>query len=323
MRIQNCEFMIDSFSKFHSTLYIEGWFFSESDSLVDLEIINSPKHNIKKKLGYDYGGVLDSLGPNLGFKLEVLFADIPSDYFSLQLRFRTKNKKIIECSLSQLSSDRLARSESLVISSNFKTLLSKKNYRPKVLDIGGRARSGLDRSLLFPNCDVTVFDVLPGDNVDVVGDAHQLSSFFKKNTFDAIYSISLFEHLVMPWKVILEINKVLKDDGIGLIYTHQTIGMHDLPWDFFRFSDSSWDGLFNSQTGFKILDRSLDYTQYIIPFILRPDKLDSEKSCGFEGSTVLFQKIASTKLNWNVKTSDIIQTTYPDGSDDSIYFDVV
>jgi hypothetical protein len=323
MHAQNCEFMIESFSKFHSSLFLEGWFFSGDDSLIDFEIINVPEHNIKKILGYDYGGVLDSLGPNLGFKAEIFFTEIPLDYFSLGIKFHTKKGKRIESSFSELSNERTDQSKCTITSSNFIKLLSDANHRPKVLDLGGRSRSGLDRSALFLNCDVTVFDILPGDNVDVVGDAHELSSYFNKNSFDAIYSVSVFEHLIMPWKVILEINKILKNDGIGFIFTHQTIGMHDLPWDFFRFSDAAWDGLLNIHTGFKILDRSLDLTQYIIPFILRPDKLDCEKSAGFEGSAVLFQKISSTKLNWNVKTADIIQTNYPEGNDGSIYFNIV
>lgn len=44
--------------------------------------------------------------------------------------------------------------------------------RGKLLDIGGRNRSKIDRSKEFPSFDVTVLDILDGDNVDVVADAH-------------------------------------------------------------------------------------------------------------------------------------------------------
>jgi hypothetical protein len=117
----------------------------------------------------------------------------------------------------------------------------------------------------------------------------------------------------MPWKEDLEINKVLKNDGVGFIFTHHTIGMHDLPWDFFRFSDTAWDSLFNDFTGFKILDRSLDYPTYVVPFILRLDKFNAEKSAGFEGSSILFQRVSDTDLSWNVSVQEIVSTHYPEG----------
>ena len=54
----------------------------------------------------------------------------------------------------------------------------------KLLDIGGRNRSKIDRSKEFPSFDVTVLDILDGDNVDVVADAHgkrgRLGFFLKK-----------------------------------------------------------------------------------------------------------------------------------------------
>jgi len=56
------------------------------------------------------------------------------------------------------------------------------------------------------------FDCLPGETVDVVGDIHELSKYFHEK-FDAIYSDSVLEHLAIPWKAVIEINKVLKKDG--------------------------------------------------------------------------------------------------------------
>ena len=68
------------------------------------------------------------------------------------------------------------------------------------------------------------------------------------------------------------------------------MGLHDAPWDFWRFSADSWDALFNKRTGFIILDRVQDYEQFILPFVVREGKLDSEKAAGFEASLV-FAKI--------------------------------
>jgi hypothetical protein len=169
--------------------------------------------------------------------------------------------------------------------------------------------------------DYTVFDILDGENVDVVGDAHNLSDFFEAAAFDYIVSTSVFEHLSMPWKVAIEMNRVLKIGGQAMIQTHQSIGMHDLPWDFFRFSDSAWDGIFNAKTGFKIVQKIVDHENYILPFIIRPDQIDAEKSAGFEVSLVIVEKISNSNLDWDVNQSEILTSFYPthdDGSDPKI-----
>lgn len=54
-----------------------------------------------------------------------------------------------------------------------------------------------------------MLDILPGENVDVVGDAHALVALFPAERFDAFCSVSVFEHLLMPWAVIPQINKIL------------------------------------------------------------------------------------------------------------------
>ena len=79
------------------------------------------------------------------------------------------------------------------------------------------------------------FDIRPGPNVDVVGDVHRLSKHVS-GPFDAVYAISTFEHLAMPWKAVLEINAVLADGGLLFVATHQTWPPHELPWDFWRYS---------------------------------------------------------------------------------------
>src|ERR1044072_7003937 len=68
---------------------------------------------------------------------------------------------------------------------------------------------------------VTVLDVLPGENVTVVGDAHQMTALFPPATFDFVQSVSVFEHLVMPWKVALEMNRVMKLGALAFVFTHQ------------------------------------------------------------------------------------------------------
>ena len=113
----------------------------------------------------------------------------------------------------------------------------------------------------------------------VVADAHQLSSVLPASYFDAVTSTAVFEHLVMPWKVAIEMNRVMKVGAWAFIYTHQTIGMHDLPWDYFRFSDNAWKGIFNRHTGFEIIGTELSRPQ--VHHIVR--MVRGVQACGEDG----------------------------------------
>ena len=90
------------------------------------------------------------------------------------------------------------------------------------------------RKLRLPHIDYVGCDVVDGENVDVVPDAHRLSKALDR-TFDYVYSISTFEHLLMPWVVATEINHVMNIGGVGYIQSHQMWPVHDVPSDYFRF----------------------------------------------------------------------------------------
>jgi hypothetical protein len=186
--------------------------------------------------------------------------------------------------------------------------------RPKLLDIGGRARSGNDLSEYFPECDVTTFDIVPDPGVHVVGDAHEMSRHFAPASIDFAQSISVFEHLVMPWKVVVELNRVLKPGGMAHIFSHQTIGMHDMPWDFFRFSDASWAGLFNRYTGFEIVKSDMSNYMHIVPRAWSEHYRGNEGAGGFDCSGVIVRKIGDASVAWDVAVPDILKTAYPRGS---------
>ena len=125
---------------------------------------------------------------------------------------------------------------------------------PRVLELGSRNVTGVrHRSHLASHVDLVGLDVHPGQDVDVVGDAHDLSPRFEAESFDAVFAISVFEHLAMPWKVVLEVNRVLKPDGLLLVATHPAWPPHELPWDFWRFSPAGLRVLLHPQTGFEVL----------------------------------------------------------------------
>jgi len=183
--------------------------------------------------------------------------------------------------------------------------------RPRLLDLGGRRRSGGGYTDDLANCDVTVFDIVPDQGVDVVGDAHALSRHFPPGHFDLVMCNSVFEHLLMPWKVALELNKVLRVGGLCYIHTHQSLGMHDMPWDFWRYSDTCWPALFNRRTGFKIITARMSFFNHIVTAGWTPAYAGSEGSGGFESSAVLVRKTGDSTLSWDVPLSEAISTTYP------------
>ena len=182
---------------------------------------------------------------------------------------------------------------------------------PRVLDIGGRARSGYLLADHIPGCAVTVLDIVDDMGVDIVADIHEMSTTLGDTRFDFLICVSVFEHLVMPWKAAIEINRILADDGIALIQTHQTVGLHDMPWDYFRFSDQAWRGLFNEATGFEVVKTAMDVFVRIVPMRIFNVEPGGENSGGFYESAVVIRKIGPTTLEWPVSLAAIVNSTYP------------
>jgi hypothetical protein len=183
-----------------------------------------------------------------------------------------------------------------------------------VLEIGSRARSGITRRNLFPaTCHYTGFDIVAGENVDCVGDAHALSRILPANHFDVVFSVSVWEHLAMPWLVSLELNKVMKVGGLAMINTHQSWPSHDEPWDYFRFSNFSWDALFNAATGFEIVTRGTG-----IPCVMGASQFHPSIHAsrvdwhyGYFATRCVAKKVGETSLAWPVDPGIVAKGNYP------------
>ena len=125
----------------------------------------------------------------------------------------------------------------------------------RALEIGSRARSGNTyRHLVSPKVAYVGLDIAHGPNVDVIGDAHHLSRHVD-GRFDFVFSVSVFEHLLMPWMVAVEMNRVMNDGGYAYIQSHAAFPLHEVPWDFWRYSKDAWDGIFNTYTGFSVIQK--------------------------------------------------------------------
>ena len=142
----------------------------------------------------------------------------------------------------------------------------------RVLEIGSRNVTGADFRSRFSKTTYVGFDFYAGENVDIVGDAHKLTTYFKgQEKFDLIFSSAVFEHLYMPWVAAIEIQKLLKVGGFVLVETHFSFSSHERPWNFFQFSDMGLRSLFNASLGFDLVESGMSNPIYGI-FSRRADK---------------------------------------------------
>lgn len=125
----------------------------------------------------------------------------------------------------------------------------------EILEVGSRVVTGSHFGQSFKHAHYTGFDYYSGENVDVAGDAHSLSSYFGDKRFDLIFSSAVFEHLAMPWKVSLEIIKLLKVGGFVFIETHYSFNSHERPWHFFQFSENALNVLFPEKFGIECVKK--------------------------------------------------------------------
>ncbi len=128
----------------------------------------------------------------------------------------------------------------------------------RVLEIGSRNVTGANLRSRFSRASYVGFDFYDGENVDVVGDVHRLSSYFEgQGRFDLVFSSAVFEHLYMPWVAAVEIQKVLKVGGSLFVETHFSFSSHERPWHLFQYSDMGLRALFNESLGFDLVDRGM------------------------------------------------------------------
>ena len=180
----------------------------------------------------------------------------------------------------------------------------------RIIDIGGRARSGLSRKHAYPGKEVVVADILPAPDVDIVADVHEIASRID-DTFDAFMSIATFEHLLMPWKAAIELNGIIRGGAIGLVVTHQTVGIHEVPWDFYRYSDQAWKGIFNHFTGFEVIDSGMTLPTMIIPIRWQRQFDRTERALGFMTSACVVRKTGKPTVDWPITVASITKDMYP------------
>lgn len=309
--ISNISIYFETYTKFFCSAFFEGVINFFSPTGKDLQSISANGENIiasNVKIG---DRNRQAPQKSIKFRIQILLKEekFPEN---IEFIFQIENAGSVRVQWSPPKDHHPVK-----LTQKFRNYLETSNCH-SLLDIGGRARSGLLRSEEFRNLKVEVLDIISGDGVTTVCDAHKMSGVLKSEQFDAVCSFFVFEHLIMPWKIAIEMNRVMKTGAHAYIITHQTVGMHDMPWDFFRFSDSAWKALFNKHTGFEIIETELQSPNYIIPFKWSQNYADAEKACGFEYSAVFIKKISNASVDWPLQASDITDDFYPLGEDNSI-----
>jgi SAM-dependent methyltransferase len=113
-----------------------------------------------------------------------------------------------------------------------KEFLTRHASKERTLDIGsGGGMYGYKD--LFPN-QVSV-DIDPDRHPDVLGDAHALP--FPDASFSVVLCTEVLEHLEDPKQAIKEMARVLTPGGRVILTTRFMQPKHDVPHDYWRFTD--------------------------------------------------------------------------------------
>jgi SAM-dependent methyltransferase len=119
--------------------------------------------------------------------------------------------------------------------------------RTLVYDIGskGQAESGLE--FIPPGVRLLSIDIDPAAKPDIVADAHDLH-MIATDSADGVITSSVLEHVRDPWKVVSEIERILKPGGIVHIGVPFVYRFHADPDDFWRVSYKGIDYCANHST---------------------------------------------------------------------------
>lgn len=125
-----------------------------------------------------------------------------------------------------------------------------------VLAIGLRGNDSAQRDKMqsvIGDRDLVVLDIHPGVGVDVVADAHDLATALDGRRFALVVSAMVLEHVVAPWLIAEQANRVLLAGGLTAHAAPTAWPEHAQPNDFWRFTTAGLAELFGPRTGFEVV----------------------------------------------------------------------
>ena len=116
---------------------------------------------------------------------------------------------------------------------------------------GGNIGTGLQELYQDISLDLISTDIYPSNKINFISDCHNIP--VKNESVDGVIIQAVLEHVINPNKVISEVYRVLKKDGIILAETPFMQSSHEEPYDFNRYTELGHRWLFKS---FKEIYRS-------------------------------------------------------------------
>lgn len=308
MQTHGFDIRLTEASSLHGMVHVEGWVRHPSDFITDVRPDTRRPTHIDAETQFPERGIV-SADHALRFRCRFV---IPrgADHLPVTLTFRSQRRQRFSVTLGDLVAEAQHDNPAHQLRDEFEQLL-RQIGRARVLDVGGRDRSNIGYGAGLEQHETTVLDLYPGDGVDVVGDAHRLSEHFPVDRFDAITSTATFEHLFMPWKVVLEMNRVLKPGGLVFALTHQSIGMHDEPNDFWRYTQYGWAALFNEATGFEVIRSAMGNPMFLLPHLPFGASTDFFDAVGYYDCAVLARRTGKPTVAWQANPPDALRHSYP------------
>ncbi len=150
---------------------------------------------------------------------------------------------------------------------------SKKYMKGVTLDVGGGRKRG---SFKAPsNATWLVLDCSREFCPHILGDAQNIP--VKSNTVDCVKCTELLEHVELPERVLDEISRVLKPDGILILSVPFNVGVHGDPYDFQRFTDQKLTRMLKDNFNIIILKKQGLYFT-VLAYMIRQSVLSSTRS---------------------------------------------
>ena len=135
-------------------------------------------------------------------------------------------------------------------------------HAKKILEIGSYHKYGGIRKLIetyFEPKEYIGADIRPGPGVDVVIPSEDLLTSYGKNSFDLIIATEVIEHIRDYRNFIYTIESLLNTYGLIMLTTRSFgFGYHLAPFDFWRFSESKINQIFENMR-IDVLEKDSEY----------------------------------------------------------------
>jgi SAM-dependent methyltransferase len=120
--------------------------------------------------------------------------------------------------------------------------LSQPNKKHLFIGAGGEFQALTEKRIVSS---LQSLDIDAERKPNIVCDAHDMNAI-SDNTYDCVFAFEVLEHCHSPFLVTKEIERVLKPNGLCIGSTPFLYPLHDLPFDFYRFTEFGLKKLFEN-----------------------------------------------------------------------------